>query len=467
MKIFEKNKFATLSMVSVIISVSVISGCSNPFAKEETVQQTETPAKEIEIFTVGQKNDINFSKNGEIKSATQAIVMPETSGKVTKISVKLGDKVRKGQTLITLGNSLSSEVTRLNYETALESLDKINDSLIKLDQSAQTSIRSTLLNYYTAKESFETALKTRENSDDLYEEQEDYLDDTIDDLKDALDAMEEIPEGKSTPAYQETLAKYKQLKSQQDQAEISRDIQTDQTDLSIDVARRQLEGAILAVESVQNQYSLQFIQTESGLLQAKNGAELAKLQKEALNVKSPISGTITSIDATLNNLTGPGQVVAIVQDLDSMEITTSINEDELALIKTGDSVMVSTNEITTTGAITEISPALSAYNKKITVKIKLSSTTGLISGQFAEIKFAPKTQKIFLPLKTVSIENDKYFVKVISTDRTVEKRQIKRGRIIGSFIEVTEGLSDGEVIAISTSTFLKDGDKVAYKVPRQ
>ena len=84
MKIFEKNKFTVMSAVTVI-SMIVISGCSNPFAKEETVQQTETPAKEIEIFTVGQKNDINFSKNGEIKSATQAIVMPETSGKVTKI----------------------------------------------------------------------------------------------------------------------------------------------------------------------------------------------------------------------------------------------------------------------------------------------------------------------------------------------------------------------------------------------
>ncbi len=448
-----------------------ISGCSNPLStltKEEAVPRTESPAKEVEIFTVGHGENLSFSKSGEISAASQAIIIPETTGRVTKIPVKLGDKVVKNQTLITLGNSLSSDVINTNYETALKGIEKLNDSLIKMDNSAKTSIRSALLGYYTAREALETAIKNKDSSDDLYDEQSDYLDDNIDSLKDALDTMEEqIPEYESNATYQETLATYKQLKSQQEQAEIGNEIQNNQTDLGLDSARRQLESAILGVETVQNTYSLQFIQTESSLLQAQNGADLLALQKEALNIKSPITGTVTAINTTVNNIAAAGQVVAIVQNLNSMEVKTSINSEELPLVKVGDKVSISNGKIKNIeGEISEISPSLSSSNKKIEVKITVPSSS-FLSGELVTIAFKPNTTSIFVPLKAVSIEDDKYFVKLVSSDRTISKQEITAGKILDTFIEITSGLKTEDVIAFSPSTFIQEGDKVTYKVPRQ
>ena len=470
MKISKRN---ILALIGAVISITIISGCSNPISKEEPVPRTETPAKEVEIFTVGHGETVSFSKSGEISSASKAIVMPETTGRVTKIPVKLGDKVVKGQTLIALGNSLASDVTTISYETALKGIEKLNDSLIKMDSGAQTDIRSAILGYYTAKEALKTAIKNRDSGEDLYDEQADSLDDNIDSLKDALNTMEEqTPEYESNSTYQETLATYEQLKSQQDQAEIGNEISTNQTDFGIDSARRQLEGAILGVESLQNKYSLQFIQVESSLLQAQNGADIARLQKEALNIKSPITGTVTSIDATLNNLATPGQIVAIVENLDSMEVSTSVNSEELPLVKIGDKVSLSNGKSENIeGEISGVSPSLSSSNKKVEVKItvsssSVSSSSNFLSGELITVTFKPQTTSIFVPLKAVSIEDDKYFVKLVSTDRTVAKQEITAGRILGTFIEVTSGLKKGDIIAFSSSTFIQESDKVTYKVPR-
>ena len=456
---------------SSLLIIMTISGCSNPLStltKEEKVPRIESPAKEVEIFTVGHGENLSFSKSGEISATSQAIIIPETTGRVTKIPVKLGDKVVKNQTLITLGNSLSSDVINTNYETALKGIEKLNDSLIKMDNSAKTSIQSALLGYYTAREALETAIKNKDSSDDLYDEQSDYLDDNIDSLKDALDTMEEqIPEYESNATYQETLATYKQLKSQQEQAEIGNEIQNNQTDLGLDSARRQLESAILGVETVQNTYSLQFIQTESSLLQAQNGADLLALQKEALNIKSPITGTVTAINTTVNNIAAAGQVVAIVQNLNSMEVKTSINSEELPLVKVGDKVSISNGKIKNIeGEISEISPSLSSSNKKIEVKITVPSSS-FLSGELVTIAFKPNTTSIFVPLKAVSIEDDKYFVKLVSSDRTISKQEITAGKILDTFIEITSGLKTEDVIAFSPSTFIQEGDKVTYKVPRQ
>ena len=469
------KKYTKIFMSSLLIGAVLLSlsGCSNPLAKEVAIPRTETPAKEVEIFTVGHGETVSFSKSGEISSASKAIVMPETTGRVTKIQVKLGDKVVKGQTLIALGNSLASDVTTMSYETALKGIEKLNDSLVKMDSGAQTDIRSAILGYYTAKEALETAIKNRDSGEDLYDEQADYLDDNIDSLKDALDAMEELPNYESDATYQKTLASYEQLKSQQDQAEIGNEISTNQTDLGIDSARRGLEGAILGVESLQNKYSLQFIQVESSLLQAQNGADIARLQKEALNIKSPITGTVTAIDATLNNLATPGQIVAIVENLNSMEVSTAVNSEELPLVKIGDKVSLSNGKLKNIeGEISGVSPSLSSSSKKVEVKIIVSSSSNssssnFLSGELITVTFKPQTTNIFVPLKAVSIEDDKYFVKLVSTDRTVAKQEITAGRILGTFIEVTSGLTSGNIIAFSSSTFIQEGDKVTYKVPRQ
>lgn len=455
-KIFKASTFASIVLASLV----ALSACGS--TEPQPIPQ-EPPAKQVETFIVGQNDaELSFTKSGQVSSGKTALIMPEIAGRITDIKVKVGDKVKSGQILVTLGDSLATDATNIGYETAIKGLDLLDTSQLKLDYSAQKDIQAVMIGYYSAKESLENSINSKDSAEDLYDEQHDYLEDQVDDLEDALDDMEEIPDYKHDKTYQATLSTYEQLDSQLEQAEIGHEAQMDQVDFGIEMAKKQLESAILAVEGVQAKYSMQFVQLDSSILQATSGTDLSKLQKEAQNVRSPISGTITSIQATEENPTAPGQLLMTVSDLVDLKITTSVNENEMPLLKVGDITKIGQF----TGTISSISPALSSFDNKIAIEIKPEKDFSALSGSLVDITFTPNTDSIFVPLKTVTIEDTKYYVKLIGEDKTITKKTVETGRIIGEFIEITSGLTDGDTIATSSTTFLQEGDKVVYKVPR-
>ncbi|MFA4891614.1 MAG: efflux RND transporter periplasmic adaptor subunit [Candidatus Gracilibacteria bacterium] len=453
-----RNSLAIPSIIPVIVAISLLTlvACGEP--QEQPIVQ-EPPAKQVEIFTVGKTAaTLALTKSGQVELGKTAVIMPEIAGKITDIKVAIGDKVKQNQILVTLGNSLSTDATNISYEAALQSLDLLDTMKFKTDYSAQKDIEAVMIGYYSAKESLENAINSKDSAEELYEEQHDYL-------EDQLDEMEDPPDHEDNPTYE-------QLDSQLEQAEIGHDAQMDQIDFGIEMARKQLESAILAVEGVQAKYSMQFIQLDSTLLQAQSGADLSKLQKEAQSVRSPIDGTVTSIQAVEGNSIAPGQLLMTVSDLEDLKITTSVNENEMPLLKVGDTVEIATyNEPTYTGTISTISPTLSSLNNKIIVEIKPEKGANLLGGSLVDVVFTPNTNSIFVPLKTVTIEDTNYYVKVIEIadngkGKTISKKSVETGRIIGELIEITSGLAKGDILATSSTTFLQEGDKVVYKVPR-
>ena len=50
-------------------------------------------------------------------------------------------------------------------------------------------------------------------------------------------------------------------------------------------------------------------------------------------------------------------------------------------------------------------------------------------------------------------------------DNKVETRKVTLGLIAGSFVQVREGLRDGDVVVARSGTFLRDGDAVQPVMP--
>lgn len=464
------NKVTEILISATLLTTSLLLFTACSPTEPAITEQSTVPPKQVDTFIVGEsKTALTFTKNAQVQSISQSYIMPQIAGKVTKILVKTGDKVKKGQRLVTLGDSLATDAANLNYEAALKGLDQLDASKFKLDYSAQKDVQSAYMGYYAALENLKSALIGRDHANDLYDEQADSLDDQIDQIRRVLNKLESVPGYESNATYTDLKSKYDQLKSQQKQARIGYDAQSDQLDHAIELSRQSLNSSILAVESVQNKYSIQFIQLDSSIIQAQTGAELAKLQKEAQNITSPIDGTITNIQATENNTTAPGQILLTVENLDNLKIKTSVNENEAPLIKIGNKVKIvtksgSSQNETLEGTITTISPILSSQDNKISVEVKPDEKS-LMSGSLVDVVFTPDTDVIFVPLRIVTIEDTEYFVKLVNDNKEIQKTQIKIGRILGEFIEIISGLKKGDMIAISSTTFLQDGDKVVYKVP--
>lgn len=464
-KLMKKHILKFLSAILLTLIVT-LTGCNT--SDQTKVQRTEEPlAKEVDIFTVGSSlSPLSFTKNGQVESSKTAIIMPEIAGKILEIKAKVGDRVNKDQELVTLGDSLSTEITDQSYRTALKGIALLQESQGIMWESEQNDWKSALIGYYSAEEAVKTAIKAKDNAEDLYDSQYDALNDSIDEMKEALDEFEQVPGYEENTDYQDLLSKYEQLKSSRDQAEIGHDTQEDQLIFAIDSAKRGLQLAAITVKNLQNKYSLQFIQSDSALLQAKSGADIVALQKTAQIIHSPISGVVTQVQAIQGNSTTPGQILMTVSDLNSLKITTSLNQNESPLIKVGDQVKILTGNTLYTGTIFTISPTLSSKTNKIEVEIKPEKGALITSGSLVDIVFTPNTTSVFIPLKTVTIEDKSYYVKTINDKKEITKVGIEPGRILGEYIEVLEGLNEGDILASSTTTFLQEGDRVAYKIPR-
>ena len=65
-----------------------------------------------------------------------------------------------------------------------------------------------------------------------------------------------------------------------------------------------------------------------------------------------------------------------------------------------------------------------------------------------------------LPLESIVSSDGYSYAFVLRPDRTVERRRIETGAVLGDAIEVTSGLSAGERVVAKGAGFLKDGDLV-------
>jgi len=440
----------------------LLTGC---FQEEAPKAEVIIPPKKVETFEIGADTPLSFTKTGQAASDQTAVVLPQIAGTITNINAKVGDKVSQGNLLITLGDSLSTDIANLNYETAVSGVKILHDTEFKTNYAAQTAVQSATMGYFAARAGLENAITSKEKSEEIYEEQSELLEDQIDDLRKLLKAMREIPGYQADPTYIQTKSTYDQLKDQEDVAEIAQEAQEIQLDYAIEMGRQQLKSAFLAVESVQVQYSIQFMQLNSAILQAKSGRDISKLQVEAQNIKAPISGVVTAIQAKEGNQTGPGQVLLTIENLQDLTISTSVNQDELSLIALNDTTKITGNSKTCKGTITEISPTLSSFNGKANIEITLAKSSPILAGELVDITFAPNTDTIYIPLATVTIEDKTYSVKIISPTKEIQKRIVQPGLIIGDYIEILDGLKKGEKLAVAQNTFLKEGDKVTYKVP--
>lgn len=471
--------------------------------KKQLIPRDQTPKKEIEVFTVGQdKPIIFFTKNGISSSSEFAYVMPQISGRIAKVNVKIGDKVTKGETLITLGNSFGTDIAEIQYETAREGYNLAAASQYFTSLSGNQTLQTIRLGIQMAQESYENAINGKENAETILGDQisgardnidnlEDSYDDTSDNYDNALTALDELqknydelsqilpPDDPNLKKLEEALLQAqiqvsslksakKQLNYSIDQAENglitlkdTRNSQLDQLDFAITVAFSQFKTALSQLQSAYYGTQLQELGAKAQVLQSESGLKMAGLSIDQQNIAAPIDGIITSLQALEGNLTAPGQILAKIENLQKLLITTSINTDEAKLISPASSVAIIANGQEITGKIFTISPIVNEMTKKIDIEIEIKSTSELIPGEMVEVKFyIQNPQKIFIPINSVFINEEKKYVKIVNKNSRIKYQDIQIGKIVGNYVEVLSGLTKNDKVLRPLTAFIEEGNRV-------
>ena len=231
-------------------------------------------------------------------------------------------------------------------------------------------------------------------------------------------------------------------------------------------------------EQTKGQYEAALAQYDAGKSQvstAQSQTNVSRNQLRYTRLSAPFNGVITEVLAEKNELISSGNPVVVISAEDRPEVQVGVPESFISRISKGQQVFIDFSAIPSinfTGVVSEVSFSTGSA-ATYPVVITLSDPSDEIRpGMAANVRFdfQKNTDTIegnnepIVPANAVGEDSNGQFVFVISLNDqevgTVKKRTIKIGQLLPDGFEVTEGLSDGELVATAGLSMLLDGMKV-------
>jgi membrane fusion protein (multidrug efflux system) len=208
---------------------------------------------------------------------------------------------------------------------------------------------------------------------------------------------------------------------------------------------------------------------------AKASWELARLQLSYTEIRSPIAGTVTQrLDLVKvgNTVTPVGGVIEsadsslfVVEDLDTLMLRVNVPERELSKLSVGQPAELAFDAVpgrVFRGEIALISPSIDPATATFAVRIRVTESDGLLRpGMFARVAivYERKPDALQIP-RTALLDTDGQPKVFVVKDGKAAERAVKLGLSNGGWIEVTEGLTDGEQVVVVGQGAVKPGAAV-------
>ncbi len=130
-----KNRIFLSSFLLVIFSISIISCKGNKSKNENASVETLFPVSVERVERRSVEKTLSFV--GNLESIDKATIVPDISGKLWKIYVDVGEKVRKGQILAELDHrhiDLQLEQARAGFEVAKANLEDARTNYLRMEK---------------------------------------------------------------------------------------------------------------------------------------------------------------------------------------------------------------------------------------------------------------------------------------------------------------------------------------------
>lgn len=180
-------------------------------------------------------------------------------------------------------------------------------------------------------------------------------------------------------------------------------------------------------------------------------------------VKSPVAGTISVRNARIGAIaSGSGQPLFTVIRDGQIELVADVPENDILRLQDGQkaAVTVAGSAEPLSGSIRLVSPVVDPVTRLGSVHIALDDDAAARAGMYGSASIVVREAKgVALPLSAINTENGKTTVRKVS-DGTVQMVEIKTGIQDGAFIQVTEGLAEGDKVVAKAGVFVRDGDRI-------
>lgn len=234
------------------------------------------------------------------------------------------------------------------------------------------------------------------------------------------------------------------------------------------------DNAVLNVSNLQSTVAhqeayIKSVQANLNSLQKINTDINTKRQQ--LIIKSPVDGKILDLPVEIEDLIFAGSILTQVGTEGKLEIKADILSDDMGEIKEGQKVNITAPVLgknNLNGIITEIYPrayektsALGIVQRRVPLIVSLDNSDKLKPGYEVRviIETAKKENTLLLPREAVCSTEDMSEVMLI-VDKKIEHRKIKSGLKNQEYIEVNDGLREGDLVVRDASLNIENKTKV-------
>ncbi|MGG3564929.1 efflux RND transporter periplasmic adaptor subunit [Neobacillus rhizosphaerae] len=196
------------------------------------------------------------------------------------------------------------------------------------------------------------------------------------------------------------------------------------------------------------------------------GDELITFTDDSDPITAPADGMVTSIAVAAGDRITNGQVVAHLTNYKDLQTIVQVDESDIPKIREGQTVELSVSAFPDqayTGKVTAIADEGTLANGSSTfdVTIHIEKPVNLKVGMSSEanILTASKKDALYVPVDALYTNNNESYVVVASaganTDQasgTATQQTVKTGLATEEYVEITEGVSEGDVVQLPQLT---------------
>lgn len=484
-------------------------------AKGGPPKGARTPTVEVAEATAGEIV-LKLTASGALESPNRVELAPRTSGQITSISVREGDRVSAGQILVKLDSS-SALASLANAKAGLaEAKSRLAQAKIQkgaTDSGVAGTLDQQNAALVAARNDLELASQNLKSQVEVAEAAVKVSESRVGTARAGLKSAEaSVAREQASLANQQSFVD--RQKSLFDKGYVSEQVYNNAT-TALEVQKRQVEVAVSGVESARQQVKsaeadlgsaraalgqvkrtgqTAVANAQARLNQAKGSVKVAKgntAQSPAFDeniralaaavaaaeaqvstasvavretsLASPVDGVVSSRSADPGALASPGTAVLVVQSDGWLFFRASLAVEQSGQVSVGFPVEITLGSgEKITGKVTSVSGVADSTNRRVNVLVRVDNAAkSLKPGAFGEASFVLKrVQAACVVQKEAVVEGS---VAVLGTDNKVQVRPVKTGVTDGRRVEILEGVKAGEKVVTMTYSRLKDGQEV--KVP--
>ena len=251
-------------------------------------------------------------------------------------------------------------------------------------------------------------------------------------------------------------AEFGRIRSLLDQKVVSQS-EYDQRRAQVDAARQQYQMAQNVAE-----------QSYRSLEAARARIALARKAQADTTIRAPFSGVVAERLVSIGDYVTRGERVATVVRVDPMRVELTVPEQAVSLVKVGQPVKIAVDAYpgeSFVATIRFVSPSVKADQRALTAEaVAPNHDARLKPGLFAtaSIQQPVSAPALLVPATAVETVAGTGRVYVVKAGK-VEERIVTVGEAVGQQVEITSGLTKGEVVAAAPKGHLADAVEVRVR----